>query len=111
MAAGDRLSGRAWVVALGVLLAGCGSVVQDQTTREFVDDAVITTKVKARLAQEPTVSALAISVDTLDGVVILSGFVESEPQREKAIAIARGVAGVREVRGDALVLRPQRPGG
>ncbi len=101
-----------WITALtlGLLLAGCVSVVRDQTAGEFVDDSVITTKVKARLAQEPGVSALAISVDTYNGVVILQGFVDTETQREKAIAAARGVAGVRDVKGEALVVKPQRPG-
>ena len=95
-------------LALAVLLAGCGSVTRDQTTGEFVDDSVITTKVKARLAQEPGVSALTVSVDTLNGVVILSGFVENEAQRGKAIAAARGVGGVRDVKGEALVVKPER---
>lgn len=102
-------SGRGWLAALLItVLAGCGSVVRDQTTGEFVDDSVITTKVKARLAQEPGVSALAVSVDTLNGVVILSGFVENEAQREKAIAAARGVGGVRDVKGEALVVKRER---
>ncbi len=105
-------SGGGWLSLLLIaVLAGCGSAVREQTAGEYVDDAVITAKVKARLAQEPTVSAFAISVDTRDGVVILSGFVDSEAQRDKAVAIARGVAGVREVKGDALLPRPARPGG
>jgi hyperosmotically inducible protein len=95
-------------LVVGLTLAGCGSVMRDQTTAEIVDDSAITAKVKARLAQEPGVSALAITVDTYNGVVILSGFVESEPQREKAIGAARGVGGVRDVRGDALVVKPAR---
>lgn len=95
-------------VALGMVLTGCESVVRQQTTGEFVDDSVITSRVKARLAGEPGVSALAISVDTLNGVVILSGFVENETQREKAIAAARGVAGVHDVKGNSLVISPRR---
>jgi osmotically-inducible protein OsmY len=95
-------------LVLGLALAGCGSVVQDQLTGEFVDDAVVTTRVKARLAQEPGVSALAISVDTLDGVVLLRGFVDTAEQRQKAIAAARAVAGVRDVKAEALVLTPER---
>lgn len=92
------------------LLAGCASAVRDQTTGEFLDDSAITSKVKARLAQEPGVSALAISVDTYNGVVILQGFVDDETQREKAMAAARSVAGVRDVKGEALVVKPQRSG-
>ena len=104
-------SGRRWLAALLItVLAGCGSVVRDQTTGEFLDDSAITTKVKARLAQEHGVSSLAISVDTYDRVVILRGFVDSKAQREKAIAAARSVGGVREVNGEALIVKPQRPG-
>ncbi len=107
----EKVVRRGWVgLILSVVLAGCGSVVRDQTTGEFLDDSVITTKVKARLAQEPGVSSLAISADTYDGVVILRGFVDSEAQREKAIAAVRSVGGVREVNGDALIVKPQRPG-
>jgi hyperosmotically inducible protein len=93
---------------VAAVLAGCGSVMRDQTTGEILDDSVITTKVKARLAEEPGVSATAITVDTYNGVVILSGFVESQAQRERAIGAARGVGGVREVRGDALVVKQAR---
>lgn len=98
------------MLLLGVLLAGCGSVVQDQKTGEFVEDAVITARVKAGLAQEPGVSAPAISVETLRGVVLLSGFIENEDQRAKAIAAARRAGGVLDVKADGLILRPQRPG-
>lgn len=109
----QRMWGRGLVtLALaGVLLGACGSLVRDQSTGEFVDDSVITSRVKARLAGEPGVSALAISVDTLNGVVILSGFVQTEGQREKAIAAARGIPGVREVKGDGLALIPPRRDG
>lgn len=105
-----RTISRGWLVLwFGLLLAGCGSVVRDQKTGEFVEDAVITARVKARLAQEPGVSALALSVDTLRGVVLLSGFIENEDQRAKAIAAARRVGGVLDVKADGLILRPQRP--
>ncbi len=103
---------RGWVgLVLAVLLAGCGSVVRDQTTGEFLDDSVIATKVKTRLAQEPGVSSLAIFVDTYDRVVTLRGFVDTEAQRDKAIEAAWSVGGVREVKGEALIVKPQAPGG
>ena len=95
-------------VLVGMVLAGCGSVVRDQRTDEFVDDAVVTARVKARLAQEPGVGAFAISVDTLNGVVLLRGFVDTADQRQKAIAAARAVAGVRGVKAEGLVLTPER---
>lgn len=96
-------------VGLIIGMGGCASVERDQTTGEYVADSAITTRVKARLVQDPGVSALAISVETLNGVVLLRGFVDNDAQREKALAVARSVGGVREVNGEGLVVRPQRP--
>ncbi len=95
-------------VMVAAVLAGCSSVVRDQSLGEYADDSAITAKVKTRLAREPGVNALKISVDTLNGVVILTGFVDNDTQREKAIAAARGVAGVQDVNGNALVVKPER---
>ena len=96
-------------IALAAGMAGCASVERDQYAGEYVADSVITTRVKARLAQEPGVSAVDISVETLNGVVLLKGFLDNEAQREKALAAARSVGGARDVKGDGLVVRPQRP--
>jgi len=64
---------------------------------QFVDDAMITAKIKAALAKNPGTSAMAISVETTDQTVQLTGSVESEDEKKKAESIARDVAGVKEV--------------
>lgn len=64
---------------------------------EQIDDATITAKVKAALLQSPEVKGTDVNVNTEKGVVQLSGFVESKTQSERALQIARGVNGVKEV--------------
>lgn len=81
-----------------------GETLADKTknvaaaTKENVADAVITTKVKADLFAEPELKALAIDVDTENGVVNLSGFVSSKAEADKAVRLAKGVKGVTTVR-------------
>jgi hyperosmotically inducible protein len=62
-----------------------------------IDDALITSKIKASFAADPQVSALAIDVDTLNGVVSLTGVVNSEAERQRAIQLAQGTEGVKRV--------------
>lgn len=71
----------------------------------YVEDTVLTTKVKAALIKEKQLKSTAVSVETRDGVVLLSGFVRDETQKEKAVNAASGVKGVASVK-DALVVRP-----
>jgi hyperosmotically inducible protein len=73
------------------------------TMGETIDDSVITTKVKAALIGDPVTKARQISVETLHGVVQLSGFVDSAAERDQATVVAKGVAGVHEVRNDLAV--------
>ena len=92
------------VLGLSMVLGGC-AVERDQSTMgEYVDDAVITTRVKAKLAEDPGVSAMAVSVETLRGVVQLSGFAKSAAESQRAETLARQTPGVRSVR-NSLVLR------
>jgi len=72
--------------------------------RKYVDDSIVTAKVKAALLKEPELKSLDVSVETLRGEVLLSGFVTDERQREKAMKVAVGVNGVAAVK-DALVVR------
>lgn len=69
-----------------------------QTTGEQFDDALITTKVKSKLAADPEVSATDIDVDTNEGEVTLTGRVESESVRREAVKLARDTEGVERVR-------------
>jgi len=88
---------------LSVLLLsflGCASTPKKEGTGEYVDDAVITTKVKAAIFNEPTLKSAEINVETFKGVVQLSGFVSSQADINKAASLARGVKGVVAVKND-----------
>ena len=91
------------VMALTVL-PGCAVTRQQSTVGEYIDDAAITTQVKARFIENRTVDAAAISVETLNGEVMLSGFAKSASERGTAEALAYGVKGVRSVK-NAIVVR------
>ncbi len=78
--------------------AGCASSPKTEGTGEYVDDSVVTTKVKAALVNDPNVSAAEVNVETFKGVVQLSGFVKTRAEMNKAIEIARGVPGVKSVK-------------
>ncbi len=88
-------------VALAGLLSlsavGCAVTRDQSTVGEYVDDATITTRVKAKFAKDPVVSAMAISVETLKGTVQLSGFAKSSLEKNKAEALARQTPGVKDV--------------
>jgi hyperosmotically inducible protein len=75
----------------------------DRSAGEVVDDSVVTTKVKAALVAEPATKARDITVVTREGIVQLSGFVDSATEKETASEVAQGVAGVKEVRNDLQI--------
>ena len=91
-------------ISLLIFLQACAPTATQESTGEYIDDATITTKVKTKLLADPMVSGFAISVETFRGRVILSGFVNSQGQVDRAIALAREVGGVREVQ-SALVIK------
>lgn len=89
----------ATAMALGVAgMTGCSVARHQQTAGEYVDDAAITTKVKAAFAEDKTVAATSISVETLNGEVQLSGFAKSQAEKSRAAEIARNVKGVKSVK-------------
>lgn len=79
---------------------GCSSTPTKEGTGEYMDDSVITTKVKAAIFNEPTLKSLEINVETFKGEVQLSGFVNSQADINKAAEVARGVKGVKSVKND-----------
>ncbi len=81
-------------------LLGCASTAKHEGTGEYVDDSVITTKVKAAIFNEPSLKSAEINVETFKGVVQLSGFVSSSGDISKATELARGVQGVKSVKND-----------
>lgn len=93
-----RSSLLALMVGATAATLGCAVTRQQESVGEYVDDAVITSSVKAKFVADKTVSAAAISVETLDGVVQLSGFAKSEAEKIQAESMARQVKGVRSVR-------------
>lgn len=84
-------------------ILGCASTTKSEGTGQYVDDSVITTKVKAAVFNEPTLKATEINVETFKGVVQLSGFVSSQSAINRAEEVARGVAGVKSVKNDMRV--------
>lgn len=86
-----------------VALVGCASTPKQEGTGEYVDDAVLTTKVKAAIFNEPTLKSMEVNVETFKGVVQLSGFVSSKTAEDKAVEVARGVKGVKSVKNDMRV--------
>jgi osmotically-inducible protein OsmY len=88
-------------------LGGCAGTASRESTGEYIDDAAITTRVKSALLNEPGVTSGQISVETFRGVVQLSGFVDSDEMRDKAIVVAQRVSGVKAVKNDMRV-RPER---
>lgn len=84
-------------------VTGCAGNGGRRSTGTYIDDTAITAKVKSALAADPVVSALDVDVDTSEGRVQLSGFVETEEQSERAEEIAKGIEGVRSVENDIIV--------
>lgn len=92
------LSGLALAVS-----GGCAVVREQQAVGSYVDDATVTTRVKAKFAEDPTVSAMAIGVETLKGVVQLSGFAKTTSEKSMAEQLARSTSGVVDVKNDIIV--------
>jgi len=92
------------LIALAVVatlgLTACASTSRTEGTGEYVDDTVVTTKVKAAILGEPTLKAAEINVETFKGRVQLSGFVGSDDDIARAVAVARQVKGVTSVAND-----------
>jgi hyperosmotically inducible protein len=91
------------VLILMATFVACASTPRQSSTGEYVDDSVITTKVKAQLAADDFLKSFKISVETLKGTVQLSGFVDSQNAVDKAGQIARGVGGVKSVDNNLIV--------
>jgi osmotically-inducible protein OsmY len=98
-----QLANRFVTFVFALLLAtlfGCAGTSTKEGTGEYVDDTVITTKVKTAIFNEPSLKSAEINVETFKGTVQLTGFVSSRADINKAVEVARGVAGVTSVRND-----------
>lgn len=95
-----------WIITVVMLslvgsLTACSDMPTEKSTGQYVDDAVISTKVRADLIADPDLkNSFDIKVDTYKGVVQLSGFVGSKDKMDKAIQIAQHVEGVKAVKND-----------
>lgn len=90
-------------VAFTAAIAACAPMQGRQTAGEYVDDATITTKIKAELIKDKSLPASQINVETMQQTVQLSGFVDSASQKLMAGKVARATEGVKDVKNDILV--------
>lgn len=101
-----RKTAAATFVALALATtAGCAVTRGQQSVGEYVDDAGITASVKAKFIESKKVDSSSVSVETLNGTVMLSGFAKSESEKANAGALAREVKGVKSVKNE-LAVRP-----
>jgi hyperosmotically inducible protein len=92
------------MLSSSMMIVACSSTPSQQSTGQAIDDGVITAKVKAKLIEDPVTKAHQINVDTFKGNVQLSGFVESDQARTRALQLARDVEGVKNVK-DGMQVR------
>lgn len=92
-----------FLVVMLVSVIGCAGSPTKEGPGEYVDDTVITSKVKAAIFNEPTLKSAEINVETFKGIVQLSGFVSSQANIYKAAEVARNVRGVASVKNDMLL--------
>jgi osmotically-inducible protein OsmY len=95
----------AMTAAVLLTATGCAVTRGQETVGAYVDDTGITTLIKSRFIENKSVDAASISVETLNGTVMLSGFAKSGTERMTAENIARGVSGVKQVRNE-IAIRP-----
>jgi osmotically-inducible protein OsmY len=86
-----------------VLVSGCAGGKTHESTGEYFDDSVVTTKIKSSIIADPKLKATQISVETFKGVVQLSGFVNSSEAANRAVELARRVKGVKQVNNSLIV--------
>jgi osmotically-inducible protein OsmY len=93
------------LVCIGLITAfmGCAATQKHESTGQYVDDSAITTKVKAAIFSDSALKVLQINVKTFEGIVQLSGFVDSEQSSTKAADVAGGIKGVAAVKNDLIV--------
>lgn len=99
----QRFTSMLFAASLVATMAGCASTANKEGTGEYIDDTVITAKVKASIFNEPTLKSSEINVETFKGDVQLSGFVADPADATKAAEVARGVKGVTSVKNDVRV--------
>jgi len=92
-------------LALAMSVSACSVLRGQETVGEYTSDASITTSVKTSYAKDPAVAATAIGVETMDGIVQLSGFAKTSEEKSRAEVLAKQVKGVKSVR-NSIIVRP-----
>ena len=90
-------------LVLAAFIAGCAGTMKKESTGEYIDDTVITSKVKAEIFNDPMLKVLQINVESYKGVVQLSGFVDSAKAVDRAVDVVGGVKGVKSVKNSLVV--------
>jgi osmotically-inducible protein OsmY len=98
-----RVATALFTATVAFTIVGCTSTPHRESTGEYVDDSVVTGKVKAAIFNEPSLKATEINVETYKGDVQLSGFVAQAQDAQKAAEVARGIKGVNSVKNDIRV--------
>lgn len=91
------------ILGLAITFLGCATTQKHESTGQYVDDSVITSKVKAAVFEEPSLKTMQINVKTFKGVVQLSGFVDTPQSVTRAGQVATGIEGVKSVENDLIV--------
>ena len=94
---------------ISTAISACAATDAKESTGQYVDNSVITTKVKAAILNEPTLKVSEINVETFKGEVQLSGFVSSIEQTNKAVEVAKSIPGVTSVKNDMRVKGSKNP--
>jgi len=99
----NKYVGAAVIAFTLVAVVGCESTAKQEGTGEYMDDTIITTKVKAAIFNEPLLKVAEINVETFKGIVQLSGFVSTQAAANRAVEVARSVGGVKSVKNDMRI--------
>lgn len=91
------------VAGPGAFISGCAVMRHQETAGEYGRDSKITARIKTDLYKDPVVKGTQVSVTTMNGVVQLSGFVESQEAKDRAGQIARSIPGVVDVHNDLIL--------
>lgn len=103
MKAINKYVGAAVMAVTLLAVVGCESTAKQEGTGEYMDDSVITAKVKTAIFNDPMLKVAEINVETFKGVVQLSGFVSSQAAANRAVDVARTVGGVKSVKNDMRI--------
>jgi osmotically-inducible protein OsmY len=94
----NRLFAFLLIVLMAFFLGGTSALAEEETAGEYLDNSIITTRVKKAIFDEPSLKSSEIKVETFKGVVQLSGFVSSQNDIDRAVEVAREVEGVKSVK-------------